>query len=147
MRRTFITAAGWTAFIFAVYVLVGFRPAPPQTIGEGEICFKCRRVITNAKLAAEIMDGTLPTKYKTVGCMAAYIAKHPSSDSTYYVTDFSSGGLIDARHAFYVPVVVNDKTGERDYRAYYSHGMADIAAQVLGVSVVDWKTVVERAKA
>lgn len=147
MRRTFITAAGWTAFIFAVYVLLGFRPAPPQTIGEGEICFKCRHVITNARLAAEIMDDGLPTKYRTPGCMAAYAAAHPSSESRYFVTDFVTGGLIEARRAFFVPVVVNDKTGERDYRAYYSHGLADAAAQLLGVGVVDWQTIVGRAKA
>jgi hypothetical protein len=147
MRRTFITAAGWTAFIFAVYVLLGFRPAPPQTIGEGEICFKCRHVITDAKLAAEIMDDGLPTKYRTPGCMAAYVAAHPSSGSRYYVTDFVTGGLIEARHAHFVPVVVNDKTGERDYRAYYSQGVADTAAQALGVDVVDWPTIVARARA
>jgi hypothetical protein len=58
-----------------------------------------------------------------------------------------SGGLIEAEHAFFIPVLVNDRTGERDYRAYYSRGMADIAAQVLGVQVVRWNTVIERAKA
>ncbi|MBS1818469.1 MAG: hypothetical protein JSU08_11100 [Acidobacteria bacterium] len=147
MRRTFATATGWTAFIFAVYVFLGFRPAPPQTIGEGEVCFKCRRVITNAKLAAEIMDRNLPTKYKTPGCMAAYAAHHPSGKARYYVTDFVSGGLIEAERAFFVPVVVNDKTNERDYRAYYSHGMADIAAQVGGSQVLRWDDLVGRARA
>ena len=67
MRRTLITASSWTAFIFAIYMFLGFRPAPPQTIGEGEVCFRCRHVIANAKLAAEIMDRNLPTKYKTAG--------------------------------------------------------------------------------
>ncbi len=147
MRRTLVTASGWTVFIFAVYALLGLRPVPPQTIGEGEICFKCRRVITNAKLAAEIVDGGLPTKYKSAGCMAAYVAQHPSSDSRYYVADFPSGGLIEVKHAYFVPVVVNDKTGERGYRAYYSRGMAEIAAQILRVPVVDWQTIVARAKA
>ncbi|MGC4082281.1 MAG: hypothetical protein QM736_09285 [Vicinamibacterales bacterium] len=94
MRRTFITASSWTAFIFAIYVFLGFRPAPPQTIGAGEVCYGCRHVITNAKLAAEIMDRNLPTKYRTAGCMAGYVAKHPSKASRYYVTDFVSGGLI-----------------------------------------------------
>jgi hypothetical protein len=147
MRRTLLTASGWTAFIFAIYVFLGFRPAPPQTIGEGEVCYRCHRVITNARLAAEMMDRNLPTKYKTSGCMARYVAAHPNTGSRYYVTDFASGGLIEAEHAFFVPVVINDTTGERDYRAYYSHGMADIAAQVLGVTVVSWNTVVERAGA
>jgi len=145
MRRTLITASGWTAFILAVYVFLGFRPAAPETIGEGEVCFRCRRVIANARLAAEIMDRQLPTKYRTAGCMAAYVAAHRSDDSTYYVTDFASGALIDAERAFFVPVVINDTTDERDYRAYLSRGMADIAAQVLGVHVVRWNAVVEHA--
>ena len=146
MRRTLLTATGWTAFIFAVYVFLGFRPVPPQTIGEGEVCFKCRRVITDARLAAETMDRNLPTKYKTAGCMAAYAASHPGGGSKHYVTDFASGGLIEAERAFFVPVVINDTTNERDYRAYYSHGMANIAAQVLGVGVLRWDGVVERAR-
>jgi hypothetical protein len=78
--------------------------------------------------------------------MAAYVAAHPGTDSRYFVTDFVSGGLVDARRAFFVPVVVNGRTGERDYRAYYSHGMADIAAQVLGVPVVRWQVVVAQAR-
>lgn len=146
MRRTLITAASWTAFIFAVYMFLGFRPAPPQTIGEGEVCYQCRRVITSAKLAAEIMDRNLPTKYKTAGCMATYVATHPSDDSRYFVTDFVSGGLIAAEHAFYVPVIVNDRTNERDYRAYYSRGMAEIAAQVLGEHVLRWDDILDRAR-
>src|SRR5689334_8152895 len=111
MRRTLVTASTWTAFIFAIYVFLGFRAAPPDTIGEGEVCYRFHRVITNARLAAEMMDRNLPTKYKTPGCMARYVAAHPNTGSRYYVTDFSSGGLIDAEHAFFVPVVINDKTG------------------------------------
>ena len=147
MRRTLLIASGWTAFILATYLAVGLRAAPPQTIGEGEICFRCHHVIASAKLAAEIMDRNLPTKYRTAGCMAAYVASHPSRESRYFVTDFVSGGLIDAEHAYFVPAVIDDTTNELDYRAYYSHGMADIAAQVLGVTVVRWSTLVERAQA
>ena len=147
MRRTVLTASGWTAFIFAIYVFLGFRPAPPQTIAEGETCFKCRRTIVEHKLAAEIMDRNLPTKYRSPGCMAAYAVQHPSKDSRYYVTDFVSGGLIEAERAFFVPVLVNDKTGERDYRAYYSSGMADIAAQTNNSAVLRWNALIDRAKA
>lgn len=147
MRRTLLTGTGWTAFIFAVYMFLGFRPAPPQTIGAGEVCFGCRHVITNARLAAEIMDRNLPTKYRTSGCMAVYAAAHPSKISRYYVTDFVSGGLIEAEHAYFVPVVINDLTNERDYRAYYSKGMADIAAQVLNVKMLRWTDLLDRAKA
>jgi hypothetical protein len=146
MRRTFWIASGWTAFIFATYLVVGLRAAPPQTIAEGEICYRCHRVITHARLAAEILDRNLPTKYKTPGCMATYVASHPSRKSRYFVTDFVSGSLIEAEHAYFVPVVIDDRRNERDYRAYYSRGMADIAAQVLGVPVVRWSTLIERAQ-
>src|SRR3954454_15971960 len=147
MRRTLLTASSWTAFIFAIYACLGFRPAPPDTIGAGEICFRCHRVIADARLAAEMMDRNLPTKYKTSGCMARYVAAHSDTGSRSYVTDFASGGLIAAERAYFVPVLINDRTGERDFRAYYSRGMADIAAQVLGVPVVSWDTVVARAHA
>jgi hypothetical protein len=147
MRRTLATACSWTAFLFAVYVVLGFRPALPDTIAAGEICYRCHRVITESRLAAEIMDRNLPTKYKTAGCMARYAASHPDAASRYYVTDFASGGLIEAERAYFVPALINDRTGERDYRAYVSRSSANDAAQVLGTSVVTWTIVVSRAKA
>jgi hypothetical protein len=147
MRRTFTTAVVWSAFIFAIYLFLGFRPVRPDSIGEGEICFKCRRTIVDARLAAEILDRRLPTKYRTAGCMAAYVAAHPGTDSRYFVTDFASGALIPAERAFFVPVIVNDRTRERDYRAYYSRAMAATAATALGVDVLRWTALVERAAA
>lgn len=104
-------------------------------------------MITNARLAAETIDRNLPTRYKTVGCMAAYLASHPSPGSNSSVTDVASGGLIEAQRTFFVPVVINDTTGERDCRAYDSRGMADVAAQVLHSNVLRWDAVFERARA
>jgi hypothetical protein len=79
--------------------------------------------------------------------MAEYVVGHPSKQSRYFVTDFVSGGLIEAEHAYFVEVVINDMTNERDYRAYYSHGMADIAAQVLGVPVMRWDDILAKVTA
>ncbi len=146
MRRTFVTGVTWTAFIFAVYLFLGFRPAPPDTIGEGEICFRCRGVITNGRLAAEMMDRNLPTKYRTAGCMAKYVKAHPGDTPRLYVADYVSGGLIDASRAWFVPVVVNDRTGQRDYKAFLSRQSAESLAAGLGVEAVRWPTVVERAE-
>jgi hypothetical protein len=147
MRRTVLTASGWTAFLFAIYVVLGFRPGAPESIGAGEVCYRCHRVITEARLAAEMMDRSLPTKYKTAGCMARYAAAHSGTGSRYYVTDFASGSLIEAERAYFVPSLINDTTGERDYRAYAARGLAEAAAQSLATSVVTWRTVVARAKA
>ncbi len=146
MRRTLLTATGWIAFLSAIYIVLGFRPVPPDSIGAGEICYRCRRVISDARLAAEMMDRNLPTKYKTAGCMARYVAAHPRTGSRYYVTDFASGALIDADRAYFVPALINDTTGERDYRAYVSRAMAANAALDLRSEVVTWTTVVTRAR-
>jgi hypothetical protein len=146
MRRTIATATGWTAFIFAVYLFLGFRPAPPQTIGEGEICFRCRGVIANSRVAAEMMDRNLPTKYKTAGCLARYVKAHPADNQRYFVTDYVSGGLIDAGRAWFVPVLLNDRTGHRDYKAFLSRQRAESLAASLGETAVRWETVLERAE-
>jgi hypothetical protein len=130
-----------------VYAFVGIGQARPEAIYKGEVCFKCRRVIKDARLAAESLGPTLPTKYRTPGCMAAYAATHPTTDTRYYVTDYVSGALIDATRAFFVPVLINDRTGEHDYRAYHSRGLADKAAAELGAGVVGWDTIVTRARA
>ncbi len=146
MRRTLITAAGWLAFLSAVYIVLGFRPAPPDSIGAGEVCYRCRRVIADARLAAEMMDRNLPTKYKTAGCMARYVAAHPRTGSRYYVTDYPSGALIGADRAYFVPTLINENTGERDYKAFVSKAMAAQVALVTGSDVVNWTTVVARAR-
>ena len=147
MRRTTIVASVWSAFILVVLTFVGVRPVSPDTIYEGDVCFKCRRAIDDTRLAAETLDRQLPTKYRTPGCMAAYVATDPSADTRFFVTDYLSGGLVGVDRAFFVPVLVNDRTGERDYRAYHSREAATAAAGELGVGVVSWTTVVERARA
>jgi hypothetical protein len=146
MRRTLFTAAGWIAFLSAIYIVLGFRPAQPDSIGAGEVCYRCRRVIADARLAAETMDRNLPTKYRTAGCMARYAAAHPRTGSRYYVTDSASGTLVAAERAFFVPTLLDDTTGERDYRAFVSKVMAEHAAHVSGSDVVNWTTVVARAQ-
>lgn len=147
MRRTTLLATAWTAFIFAVYLLISVLPARPATIYDGDVCFKCRRLIDDARLAAESLDRSLPTKYRTPSCLAAYVAQHPSPDARYFVTDFVSGGLFEADRAYFVPVLVNDRTGERDYRAYHSQRLADAAARELGVQTVRWPDLIANARA
>ena len=134
MRRTTIVASVWSAFILVVLTFVGVRPVSPDTIYEGDVCFKCRRAIDDTRLAAETLDRQLPTKYRT-------------PDTRFFVTDYVSGRLVGVDRAFFVPVLVNDRTGERDYRAYHSREAATAAAGELGVGVVSWTTVVERARA
>jgi len=147
MKRTTILTTVWTAFLLAVLTFIFVRPVSPDTIYEGDVCFKCRRAIDDARMAAETLDRHLPTKYRSPGCMAAYLATHPAADTRGFVTDYVSGRLINAERAFYVSILVNDKTGERDYRAYHSPDAAREAAQALNASVLSWKELLERARA
>ena len=146
MRRTIVTFTTWTAFIFAIYLFLGFRAAPPETIAEGETCFRCRGVIANRRVAAEAMDRNLPTKYKSPRCLAEYIKEHPAEGSRYFVTDYISGGLIPVERAWFVPVVLNEKTGRRDYKAFLSRTSAEALASSLGETAIRWETVVERTE-
>jgi hypothetical protein len=147
MRRTVLLTSFWSAFIFVVYLLVGLGSAAPPLVFNGDVCFKCRRVIDDARLGAVSVDRNLPTKYRTPGCLAAYVAAHPAPDASYLVTDYPSGGLIDASRAYFVPMLLDDRTGERDYRAYRSKSSAGRAAGELGVQMIDWPTLVQRVGA
>ncbi len=147
MKRTTILATTWTAFLLAVLTFIFVRPVSPDTIYEGDVCYKCRRAIDDARMAAETLDRQLPTKYRSPGCMVAYLAAHPDADTRGFVTDYVSGRLIRAERAFYVSILVNDKTGERDYRAYYSPDAAREAARETGADVITWQTLLERARA
>ncbi len=147
MKRTTMLASIWTTFLLAVLTFIFVRPVSPDTIYEGDVCFKCRRAIDDARMAAETLDRQLPTKYRSPGCMAAYLATHHDADTRGFVTDYVSGRLINAERAFYVPVLVNDKTGERDFRAFHSPDAAREAARELKSDVLNWKALLERARA
>ena len=47
---------------------------------------------------------------------------------------------------YFVPSLINDTTGERDYRAYVSRAMAEHVAVTIRSDVVSWTTVVARAR-
>lgn len=148
MRRTTLLASIWSTFLLVVVTFLFVRPVAPDTIYEGDVCYKCRRVVDDTRMAAETLDRQLPTKYRSPGCLAAYVAAHPAGvDTRMFVTDYVSGRLIAAERATFVSVLVNDRTGERDFRAYHSPVAAREAARMLGTGVVSWATVLERARA
>ena len=118
----------------------------PVRVTAGDQCFRCRRTIVDARVAGEILNGTLPTKYRGPGCLAKYLAAHPDETGVLFVTDFASGKMIRPAGAAFVPVVVDANTGETDYRAYKENADADAAARELHTAPVGWDTVLERAR-
>jgi hypothetical protein len=118
----------------------------PVRITSGEQCFRCRRTIADERVAAEIITGSFVSKFRAPGCMAIYIASHPDEGGTVFVTDYTTGKMMKPDDAYFVPLLVNRDTGERDYRAYRLKAIADMAAADLHVTAVDWATVLQKAR-
>lgn len=117
----------------------------PVAINAGDVCYRCRRVITDTRLAAEGIDGTLVSKFRTSGCIAKYLAEHPNDKSAIFVTDYTSGKMVPAQGAFYVPTMNRDN-GEKDYIAFGTRAAADAEAYSRKVQSVNWATVLDRAR-
>jgi hypothetical protein len=146
MSRGFVATLAWVFFASTVFLTVSCQRAP-ESIAEGEICFRCRRVITEDRLAGEILTPDVPLKYKAPLCMARFVVSTPLSDrARVLVTDFASGALIPADRAWYVPIVVDARTGEAEYRAYRMRKSAENAADELGVRTVRWDSVLAHAR-
>jgi hypothetical protein len=86
------------------------------------------------------------TKFKTPGCLAKYLAEHPTETGTIFVTDYSTGKMMGPDRAVFVPVLLNSNTGERDYRAYQLADEANAAALDAHSVSVDWNSVVKKAR-
>jgi hypothetical protein len=118
----------------------------PARINVGDQCFRCARNITDTRLAGEQI-GAFVEKFRAPGCMAKYVVKNPDDRGAIFVTDYASGKMLPPAEAFFVPVVLDEKTGERDYRAYSAKDAATAAAAEARTEVVDWNTVLDRARA
>ena len=146
MSRGLAATLAWVFFASTVFLAVSCQRAP-ESIAEGEICHRCRRVITEDRLAGEILTPDVPLKYKAPLCMARFVVSTPLSErARILVTDFASGAMIDANRAWYVPIVVSARTHEAEYRAYRTRQLAEQAATELGVRTVRWDSVLAHAR-
>jgi len=118
----------------------------PVKVTAGDQCFRCRRTINDPKVAAEIVDGGLTTKYRGPGCLAKYLTGHTDETGTILVTDFSTGRMFPAAGGLYVPVIVDPNTGEKDYRAFKNAADAATAASALNVAPVSWSAVLHQTQ-
>jgi len=118
----------------------------PVKISAGDQCFRCRRTITDARMAAETVQGGFVSKYRTSGCMAKYIAAHAAEGGTIFVTDLTTGRMIAPEKAFFVRTLVDRDRGEMDYRAYAVKADADAAAAESGTVPVSWQLVLDEAR-
>ncbi len=117
----------------------------PVKVEGGEVCYRCRRVIADARLAAETLDGRLVWKFKSAGCVSKYLADHPQDTSVVFVTDYKTGKLVRSDRALFVPSVNRD-TGEGDYIAFLDRAAANAEAYSRGVKATDWNGVMSEAR-
>jgi hypothetical protein len=146
MSRGIATTLAWMFFAASVFLGMSCQRTP-ESIAEGEICHRCRRVITEDRLAGEILTPDVPLKYKAPLCMARFVVSTPLSDrARIFVTDFATGAMIHADRAWYVPIIVDDHTHEAEYKAYRSRKLAELAAEELGTTTVRWDSVMAHAR-
>lgn len=130
-----------------VLALVGCSSLRPLPIRAGETCFRCRQVILEPKLAAEIIDANgRAFKFRTVGCVAKYLVDHPDEKlAGIWVTDYTSGKFLEARNATYVRGIIDEATMERNYYAFRSAPEAAAFAKDRTATAVDWLAVMRQA--
>ena len=129
-------------------VLAGCATPRPSNIVLGEACARCQRPIDNAKVAAEqVAPNGLGSKFRTVHCMATWIAQQTAPvEGRYWVTDFQKGKWIAAERATYVRVIINPNSMERDFIAFADAAAAAEAARTNQSKAVQWADVLEMGR-
>ncbi len=135
------------ALAAAALVAVSCSTVKPVQVSAGDTCYRCRRVILETRLAGEMVDlNGLAYKFRGAGCMAKYLAEHPNETGALFVTDFTSGHMIDPNRATFVSVIVDENSMERDYRAYLNKTEAEAFAAQVKTTAMDWNGVLAKAK-
>ena len=119
------------AFLIAA-VLTACASIQPAAVQVGDRCLRCRRAIGDLRLAGETIDNLrAPHPFRTAGCMAKFVKVTPAAELTaVFVTDYTSGRMVLADEAWFVPTelpVVDSKRPEPDYLAFRSRADAEAA--------------------
>jgi nitrous oxide reductase accessory protein NosL len=135
------------AVVFAALLAAGCSTAAPLPITAADVCYSCRRTIDDPALAGEVITKTNQAlKFRTTGCMVGWLKEHPDVAKVVYVTDYTSGRIIKATTATFVPFVMVEKYKKTpDYIAYYAEENATAAAAQYKSTPIRWKEVMERA--
>lgn len=125
-------------------ILLGCASPRPVDVVLGEACARCKRPIDNAQISAEqVAANGFGTKFRTVHCMATWIAQQKTPvEGRYWVTDYQTRRWIAAERATFVRVVVNPGTMERDFIAFGDDAAAAEAARANQSSTVHWADVI-----
>lgn len=132
------------ALLLVVLLFVnGCAATSPVVIRSGDVCFHCRRTITDPALAAEVIaESQHAFKFASVGCLTEYLGDHSSERvRAIFVTDYTRGKMLPADDAYFVRMVVEPRTGAKDYAAFRSRENAAVFAREQQSQVVEWEQV------
>ena len=136
--------------LMAGLVMVACSGMQPVQVATGDRCFRCRKIIAEPRVAAEIVDKSGQAyKFRTVGCMAKFIKANPNQQfDNIFATDFASGRLVKVSAVQFVPTMIGEGPERAlDYVAYFAQQGAIEAAQREKTTPVSWDGVLSAATA
>src|SRR3990170_1637145 len=82
--------------LMAGLVMAACSGMQPVQIAAGDVCFRCRRVISETRIAAEAIDKDgRAFKFRTAGCMAKFVKANPGQEfAGMFATDFTTGRMV-----------------------------------------------------
>jgi hypothetical protein len=121
----------------------------PAKVEVGDRCLRCRRPISDLRLAGEIIDTMrAPFPFRTTGCLAKYVKANTGMEFTaIFVTDFRTGRMLPASDAWFVPTTLtaaDGRTAEPDFYAFRSRSEAE-SFKAGGATLMRWPDVVAAA--
>lgn len=137
------------AIAFVALLAVGCSSAAPLPITGADVCFNCRRPISDPALAGQVITNTNQAlKFKSTACMVRWMKENPEAAGTakaIYVTDYTTGRIIKATSATFVPFVLVERyTKTQDYIAFHAPQNAAAAAAEHKSTPVRWQQVLEK---
>lgn len=130
--------------VFALALLLtACASVAPVPIRAGDVCFHCRRTITDPALAAEVISQQGHVfKFSSVACLSDYLQDHPQEPfKAMFVTDYARGKLFPAGDAWFVKFEVDPKLKTIDYAAFRAKDGATAFASEHGSTLADWAAV------
>ena len=130
--------------LMAGLVMVACSGLQPVQIAAGDVCFNCRKMINEPRVAAEVIDKDgRAYKFRTAGCMAKWLKKNPTEKpAEMFATDYATGRLVKVTAVKFVPTMMGEgRDRALDYVAFYGDEGAVEAAQREKTQPVDWNGV------
>lgn len=134
--------------LMAGLVMVACSGMQPVQISAGDVCFRCRKMINEPRVAAEVVDKDgRAYKFRTTGCMAKFLKANPTEKfDGLFATDYATGRLVKVTAVKFVPTMIGEgRDRALDYIAYYDDAGAAQAATREKTTPVDWQKVLADA--